>query len=83
MPSAAALRNTAPTLVWSTTSSMTSDPAGVGDDVGDRPQRGPLHRRQRPAVQVEPGEALDDLVVRDEDRYAVLLGRARRGPRGR
>ena len=35
-PSAAALRKTAPTLVWSTMSSRTSDPAGTGEHVGER-----------------------------------------------
>ena len=83
MPSAAAERKTAPTLVWSTMSSRTSDPPGVGDEVGHGRQLGPLHRGQCATVQVEPGELLDDVVLADEDGDAVRLGVARPGRRGR
>ena len=73
-PRAAALRKIAPTFVWSTTSSMTMTRSRPADDLGDGRQGRPLHRGQGPAVQVEAGARLDDVVGRDVDGDSVGLG---------
>ncbi len=50
-------------------------PAGAGEDVLERRQRGAVHRGERPPVEVEAGELLDDVGRADEDGHAVPLGR--------
>ena len=49
------------------------DPARPGDEPSDVGQFRPLHRRQRPTVQVEAGEPLDDVMLPHEDRNPLRL----------
>ena len=48
-------------------------PPGALEHLREGRRHRPLHRRQRPAVQVEPGERLDDVVLADEHGDAVGL----------
>ena len=57
-PNAAQDRMAAPTLVWSTMSSSSDDPAGLGEHLVDRGQREAGERGQRAPVDVEAGHLL-------------------------
>ena len=51
------------------------DPSRIGDEGIHGGQHWSLHRGERTPMQVEPGELLDDVVLADEDRDPVGLGR--------
>ncbi len=56
MPSAAADLRMAPTFVWSTTSSSTTIRRAPVDHLLDGERDRPMHRGERAAVHVEPGQ---------------------------
>jgi hypothetical protein len=51
-----------------------NDSGGVLQQHLRREERGPVHRSQRPAMEMEPGHCLDDLVLSEVDGHALGFG---------